>query len=320
MLQNNKEIRTVFMGTSELSEAVLQSLIDAKYNIVGVFTKPDMKVGRKQVITQSAVKILAQKNNLDVYQPARFKTQGVEILQKLNPDLIVVAAYGKILPKTALDIPKFGCINVHVSLLPKYRGASPVQNAILNGEKETGVTIMLMDEGIDTGDILAQKNVAIAENDTTETLMKKLAAKGAETLIETIPAWIDGKIEPKQQDHSLATHCQMIEREDGKISWTDTAQKIYDRYRAFTPWPGVFTSWQLGDEIIRLKLTSIEPHMADISEEHKVGEVFNVGGNIHIQTTEGTIIIKKIQKEGKSETDAKSFVNGYPHFVGSILI
>lgn len=317
---SKNQIKVVFMGTPDLSGVVLQGLIDGGYDIIGVITKPDMKIGRKQVVIESPVKILAKKNNLPVYQPVKFKTEGVEILQKLAPDLIVVAAYGKILTKTALDVPRLGCINVHVSMLPKYRGASPVQNAILAGEKETGVTIMLMDEGIDTGDILAQEKVAIDPSDTTETLMQKLAASGAETLLQTLPLWIDGKIEPTPQDHSLATHCKTIDREDGKIVWSNTAQEIYDRYRAFTPWPGIFTSWKISDETVRLKLISIGLSETEIFEKYKIGEVFKIDNNVCVQTKDGAIIIKEIQKEGKKTTDAKSFLNGHPNFVGSILI
>src|SRR6266702_4015926 len=173
MNTKNIKLRVVFMGTSELSQTILQALIDSEYNLVGVFTKPDTKVGRKQEIVSPLVKQLAEKNNIPVFQPVKFKDEAIEALKTLKPDLVIVAAYGKIIPKAALEIPGFGCINVHVSLLPKYRGPSPVQNALLSGEKETGVTIMLMDQGVDTGDILAQEKIAIAQDDNTEILMEK---------------------------------------------------------------------------------------------------------------------------------------------------
>lgn len=314
---DKKNLKVVFMGTSDLSEAILESLIDNEYNLVGVFTKPDTKVGRKQEIIEPLVKKMAKEKNIPVFQPVKFKDEGTEALKNLSPDLVVVAAYGKIIPKIALEIPKFGFINVHVSILPKYRGASPIQNALLAGEKETGVTIMLMDEGVDTGDILAQEITPIESDDTTESLMTKMASVGANLLIKTLPLWIEGKIEPKKQTHQDATHCQMINREDGKISWSDSAENIHNKYRAFTPWPGVFTFWKNGSKIVRLKLNSISK--TDSNKDYQIGEVFQIGNEVAIQTNEGAIILREIQKEGKKSSDLKSFINGHKNFIGSIL-
>ncbi|MEI7891332.1 MAG: methionyl-tRNA formyltransferase [bacterium] len=318
---NSKKIklRVVFMGTSDLSEKILQALIDNEYNVVGVFTKPDTKVGRKQEITEPLVKQLAEKNKIEVFQPLRFNNETVDVLKKIKPDLVVVAAYGKIIPKAALEIPGFGCINVHVSLLPKYRGPSPIQNALLLGEKETGVTIMLMDQGVDTGDILAQETVKIEPTATTFDLMDNLSSIGAQLLLKTIPLWIERKIEPKAQDHAHATLCQLIERSDGKIFWINTAEDIYNRYRALTPWPGIFTYWKNKDEIIRLKLISISAQKTNPLQKHQPGEVFEVGDDIGVQTEEGIIIIKEIQREGKKTLPIKEFINGYTNFIGSIL-
>lgn len=307
------------MGTSDLSEVILGSLIDGEYNVVGVFTKPDMKVGRKQEITEPLVKKLATEKKIPVFQPLRFNAEAVEEFKKLKPDLVIVAAYGKIIPKAALAIPGFGCINVHVSLLPKYRGPSPIQNALFNGEKETGVTIMLMDEGVDTGDILVQEKTVIAPNDTTETLMQKLSVSGAALLLKTIPLWIERKIEAKAQDHTQASQCQLIEREDGKIFWTEDAETIYNKYRALTPWPGIFTHWKNDSEIIRLKLITIGLQKINPIEKHQIGEIFQLGDDIGIQTNAGIIIFKEIQREGKKTASAKDFINGYPEFIGSIL-
>ncbi|HBI33648.1 MAG TPA: methionyl-tRNA formyltransferase [Candidatus Moranbacteria bacterium] len=313
------KLRVIFMGTSDLSEKILKALIDDEYNIVGVFTKPDTKVGRKQEIEKPLVKQLAEQSSIPVFQPVKFKADAIEELKKLKPDLIIVAAYGKIIPKEALEIPGFGCINVHVSLLPKYRGPSPIQNALLSGETETGVTIMLMDEGVDTGDVLTQEKVKIEQNDTTAILMEKLSFIGAALLLKTIPLWIERKIQPTAQDHSQATLCQLIEREDGRIFWTDTAQEIYNKYRALTPWPGIFTFWKNSSENIRLKLISIELQKINPLEKHQVGEVFELGDDIGIQTEEGIVILKEIQKEGKKTATIKEFINGYPNFIGSIL-
>jgi methionyl-tRNA formyltransferase len=319
MNSKNIKLRVVFMGTSDLSETILGKLIENEYNVVGVFTKPDTKIGRKQELVAPLVKQLAEKNKIAVFQPIKFNIEAVAQLKALKPDLVVVAAYGKIIPKSALEIPGFGCINVHVSLLPKYRGPSPIQNALLSGEKETGVTIMLMDQGVDTGDILAQEKVAIKQNDNTATLMEKLSLIGANLLLKTIPLWIERKIETKPQNHSEATLCQLIEREDGKIYWTEDAENIYNKYRALTPWPGVFTYWKNNAEIIRLKLITIELQKTNPLEKRQVGEVFELGSDFGIQTENGVVIIKEIQREGKKTASIKEFINGYPNFVGSIL-
>lgn len=308
------------MGTSELSEKILDALIKNDYNLVGVFTKTDKKIGRKQELTSPKVKLLAEKHNLPIFQPQTFKNpETVQQLRNLKPDLIIVAAYGKILPKSVLEIPGFGCVNVHVSLLPKYRGPSPVQNALLNGETETGTTIMLMDEGVDTGDILAQKKLQISPSDTTESLMEKLADQGAQLLLETLPLWIKRNIEPIKQDNSDATLCQLIEREDGHIFWIEDAETIYNKYRALTPWPGIFTYWKNDSSTIRLKLIRIELQKKNPLQKKSSGEVFEIGSDIGIQTNEGVILIKELQKEGKKATDIASFVNGHPKFIGSIL-
>ena len=321
MKELSKEIklRTVFMGTSDLSETILKTLIENKYNVVAVFTKQDTKIGRGQELTAPLVKQLAEKNNIPVFQPPRFNAEAVQQLKELKPDLVIVAAYGRIIPSAALEIPGFGCINVHVSLLPKYRGPSPIQNALLSGEKETGVTIMLMNEGIDTGDILAQEKITIEPDDNTSILMEKLSIIGAKLLLKTIPLWIERKIEAKPQDNIQATLCQLIEREDGKIFWTDSADDIYNKYRALTPWPGIFTYWKNDTAIIRLKLISIGLQKINPIGKHQIGEVFEIGSDVGVQTEDGIIILKEVQKEGKKISTIKEFINGHLNFIGSIL-
>jgi len=314
------KLRIVFMGTSDLSEKILDGLLTEKYNLVGVYTKIDKKVGRKQEMTSPKVKLLAEKNQLPVFQPKTFRSEeAIKELRDLKPDLIVVAAYGKILPKSVLEIPGFGCINVHVSLLPKYRGPSPVQNALLCGEKETGTTIMLMDEGVDTGDLLSQRKLDIQPNDTTSSLMLKLAEQGTQLLLETLPRWIERKIQPSKQDHFHASLCQLIEREDGHIIWEDDAQNIFNKYRALTPWPGIFAYWKNESAVVRLKLISIDLQKKNSQQKRNCGEVFEIGCDIGVQTIKGVILLKEIQKEGKKATDIKSFINGHPKFIGSIL-
>lgn len=318
---NQKHIKMpiVFMGTSELSEVILQSLIEKNYNIIGVFTKPDAKVGREQELYQPPVKQLAQENKIPVFQPQKFNEEAIEQLKDLKPDLIIVAAYGKIIPQSVLNIPGFGCINVHVSLLPEFRGPSPVQNAILAGKSETGTTIMLMNKGIDTGDILAQKIVPIDPNENSATLMEKMSQISADLLLETIPLWIDRKIKPRPQDNSSATFCQLIERDDGHIYWSNDAVEIYNRYRALTPWPGIFSYWKNGNELIRLKLSSITLQKTDPQQKHEEGQIFEIGDSIGAQTANGVILIKEIQQEGKKNMGIKEFINGHPTFIGSIL-
>lgn len=320
MEKKNIQIKTVFMGTSPLSAKILSELIQAKYNIVGVYTKQDKKVGRNQQISESAVKKIALENNLEIFQPTRFDDETVAELKKLKPDLILVAAYGKILPSSVLEIPGFGCLNVHVSLLPKFRGPSPIQNALLSGDKKTGTTIMLMDEGIDTGDIITQQEIEIDPDDTTQSLTEKLSDSGAKLLLETIPLWVGRKIEPVKQDNSEATLCQLIEREDGKIFWEEEATNIYNRYRALYPWPGIFTYWKKADgSLLRLKLLKVSLHKNNPVNPHLTGEVFELGDKIGVQTLKGVICLEEIQLEGKKPSDIKAFINGYPDFIGTIL-
>lgn len=319
--QNSKQIKLpiVFMGTSELSEVILKTLLEKNYNIVGVFTKPDAKIGRKQELFSPLVKKIAEEKKIPVFQPKKFDETVIESLKNLKPDLIIVAAYGKIIPQAVLDIPGFGCINVHASLLPKYRGPSPIQNALLNGEKETGVTIMLMDKGIDTGDILSQEIIPIKQDDNAGSLLEKMSRIGADLLLKTIPLWIERKIEPQPQSSSSATFCQMIERSDGHLCWTDTATEIYDRYRALTPWPGIFSYWENDSTLIRLKMNTIELQKINPQQKYTEGEVFEIADDIGVQTGNGVIILKEVQREGKKSMTAKEFRNGYPDFIGSIL-
>lgn len=311
------------MGTSDFAQAILDGLISAQYNVVAVYTQPDKKVGRDQEVRKSSVKLLAEEKKIPVLQPERFDEKTINELREIKPDLVVVAAYGKILPKETLDIPGFKCLNVHASLLPKFRGPSPIQNAILHGEKETGITIMLMDEGIDTGKIISQKKIGINKNDTSEDLFESLAALGKQLLLDTIPSWIEGKIKPKAQNNDEATLCQLIERQDGKINWTDDAQSIYDRYRALYPWPGVYTFWKKNagsSHSLRLKISKMSLEEKGSMKDGHVGQVIKEGEKIGVLTDSGIIVLEEIQLEGKSKTDIRQFINGYPDFLGSILI
>jgi len=313
------KIRVVFMGTPSLSATILEALLEKKYNVVGVVTKPDRPAGRKKELTESPVKRIALKNNLPLLQPEKIDAETTEHIRSWKPDLIVVAAYGKILPESLLDIPGFGCVNFHPSLLPKWRGASPIQNAILSGETETGVTLMLLDKGMDTGDILAQVTVPIEPTDTTPVLTNKLVERGVELMLTTLPLWIERRITPKKQDESKVTLCQMIERSDGHIIWTDDAESIYNRYRALSPWPGIYTYWKKKDDLLRLKLTTISYQKQNPQITNPLGTIFEIGEKIGVQTTTGIIFLEEVQLEGKTPLPVQQFLLGNEGFVGSNL-
>src|SRR5271154_3477113 len=249
-------MKIVFMGTAELSCASLEKLAgDKNFQILAVVTQPDKPKGRELKLTSSPVKILAEKLQLPVLQPLKARDEKfVSELRELKPDLIVVVAYGQILPQSILDLPRFGCLNVHTSLLPKYRGAAPIQRAIANGDTETGVTIMKMDAGLDTGDIVAQRRTPIQPEDDSAALHDRLAQLGAKLLAQTIPDYVTGKISPRPQPVEGASYAAKIKKEDGRIDWNQPAKTIWSRLRAFTPWPGAFTFLKTGLQPRLLKI------------------------------------------------------------------
>ncbi len=313
------KLKTIFMGTSPFAADILSALVKNNYNIISVYTGGGKKNAGKKEVEKSAVKMIAEKNSLPIFEPEKLDEEAIQALQKQEPDIIIVAAYGKILPKKVLEIPGFGALNVHPSLLPKYRGPSPLQNAILEGEDVTGTTIMLMNEGVDTGDILFQEKVFIDSEESYPEILKRAADISAELLLKTLPLWVERKISPRAQDDSQATNCQLIERSDGKIIWTDSATAIYNRARAFNPWPGIFTYLEKDGTNLRLKLHQISLLENMLTSKHKIGEVFRSDEAIGVMTGEGAIILEEVQLEGKSRVAVKDFVNGYPEFIGSIL-
>ncbi|MGK2848867.1 MAG: methionyl-tRNA formyltransferase [Minisyncoccota bacterium] len=318
-LSVSPQIRVVFMGTPDFSASLLSSLIAQQYNIVSVFTKPDRPIGRKQEIQQSAVKKIAIQHDILVEQPEKFTAEVIQKIASLKPDLIIVVAYGKILPLAVLRIPGFGCINVHASLLPKWRGASPVQNALLTGAEETGATIILMDEGMDTGNILAQRSLHIHQDETRVELMSRILSLAETLLLETIPLWITHAIEAKKQDNNQATLCQLIEREDGHILWTDEALSIYNRFRALSSWPGIFVFWKKDGELLRLKLHKISYQKMTQTITHPIGQVFELSDKIGVQTTSGIIFLEEVQLAGKNRMSIREFLLGNPDFIGTFL-
>lgn len=313
------DTRVVFMGTPHFAESILSSLVNSHYTLVAAYTQPDRPSGRAQEIAKSPVKIFAETHAIPVEQPVRFDRETVEKLRVFKPDIIIVAAYGKILPQEVLDIPPFGCVNVHASLLPRWRGASPIQNALLAGDTETGITIIKMDAGMDTGPILKQKAIPIDPTDTTATLLTKLAESGAAILGNTLEKWLRGKIEPSTQPSEGVTLCQLIEREDGKIFWNNEAESIYNRYRALSPWPGIFSFWRKGGSLLRIKFRRISLQKQSPEAPHELGQVFEIGETVGIATARGIILLDEVQLEGKTCIPVKDFIRGYPDFVGAIL-
>lgn len=311
--------KIIFFGTPEFAAGILESLIKNEFNITAVFAQPDKKIGRRQEVVFSPVKKLAVGNGIKVFQPSNLRDGNIaEEINDIKPDLIVVAAYGKILPKEILEIPKYGAINVHASLLPKCRGASPVQCAILAGEKETGITLMRMNEKMDEGDILQQEKIEIGEKETADILLNKLGELGAEMIVKFVPDWIEGKIQPIQQNHSQATYCKPVRREDGKINWSGTAQEIFCQWRAYHPWPGIFSILNVKNQPKRLKLSEIEIITENETGE-KPGKIIKYNQGVAVQMKKGLIVLKKIQLEGKKEMDVEEFLRGCPEFIGSQL-
>ncbi len=307
-------MRIVFMGTSEFGVPTLERLVASEHTLIAVYTQPDKPAGRGRSLSLPPVKKMAIEYGLEVRQPNSFKEpDALASLAQLNPDVIVVAAFGKILPEEVLNMPPFGCINIHPSLLPRHRGPSPIQGAILGGDACTGVTIMLMDIGIDSGPILAQKRVPIEPEDTTEALITKLAHIGALLLEDTLPCWLSHAIIPKPQNDDDASYTKSISKEQGEIDWNFTALDIWRRVRAFQPWPGCYTRWQG-------KALKVVDAFHLPGAQGEPGRVITLaGGGIGIQTAEGILELLRVQLEGKRKISAEEFVHGQRDFIGALL-
>ena len=304
-------LRIIFMGTAELSCASLEQLAAGKnFSVIAVVTQPDKPKGRELKLTPSPVKILAEKLKLPVLQPLKARDEKfISELRELKPDLMVVVAYGQILPQSILDLPTHGCLNVHTSLLPKYRGAAPIQWAIADGEPETGVTIMQMDAGLDTGAILSVRRTPILPTDDSQILHDRLAQLGAELLAQTIPDFVAGKILPQPQPAEGSTYAAKIKKEDGKIDWQQPAQKIWNRLRAFTPWPGAFTFLQAEPKPQLLKIWKAEP----VEKSGVAGEILSADKTgIVVGCGQGALRILELQREGGRRLAAEPFLTGFP--------
>ena len=304
-------LRIIFMGTAELSCASLEKLAaDKNFSVLAVVTQPDKPKGRELRLTPSPVKILAEKLKLPVLQPLKARDEKfISELRELKPDLMVVVAYGQILPQSILDLPSHGCLNVHTSLLPKYRGAAPIQWAIADGEPETGVTIMQMDAGLDTGAIVSVRRTSILPTDDSQTLHDRLAQLGAELLVGTIPDYVAGKISPQPQPATGSTYAAKIKKEDGKIDWSLPAVQIWNRLRAFTPWPGAFTFLRTEPKPQLLKIWKAEP----VEKSGGAGEILSADKTgIIVGCGQGTLRILELQREGGRRLAAEPFLTGFP--------
>lgn len=317
--------RVVFMGTPEFAVPSLEALVAAGYEVVGVLTKKDQPAGRGQRPEESPVKRVARAHGLAIQQPDTLRSAEAQAaLAALAPDLIVVAAYGLILPQAVLDLPRFGCLNVHGSLLPRHRGAAPVAAAILAGDTQTGVTIMLMDAGLDTGPMLSTAAIPIAPDDTTGTLTRKLAELGARLLVETLPRWLAGQLVPQPQPATGATFAPRITKEQGQIRWAEPVWLIERRVRAYQPWPTAYTTWH-GQllKVLRAQTGSEEAAAAALgsaSESRAVGTVIGgPGGRAGVITGEGILWLQEVQLAGKRSLPIAAFVAGARGFIGSRL-
>jgi len=308
-------LRVVFMGSPRFAVPSLEYLVSAGYELAAVYTQPDRTGGRGRSLAASSVKQAAEALGLTVVQPQSLKApEAVEKLASFKPDIIVVAAFGQLLPKAVLELPRLGCLNVHPSLLPKFRGASPVAAAILAGEDFSGVSIMLLDEGMDSGPVLARAQIPVADSDTTASLSEKLSLVGAGLLGEVLVGWIRGELTPQPQDEAKATYCQPITKAEGEIDWKLSAVEIWRRVRAFYPWPGSYTRWR-GKT---LKVIEAIPLTAETKA--KEGEVVALdSGGFGIGTGDGVLNILKVQLEGKQALSAADFLRGQRDFIGAVL-
>lgn len=311
----DKKCRILFMGTSSFARPALSSLLEQGRNLVGVFTQPDRPRGRGRKLKVSCLKAWALANSLRVYQPERInQDDSFELIKKLSPDLIVVAAFGQVLSSRILDIPRWGCINIHASLLPKYRGSAPINWVIIRGEKTTGVTTMLMDKGLDTGDILIQRETDILPEESAGELYGRLAQLGAEALIETIEKWEKGELSPRKQDDLDATFAPPLKKEDGLIDWEKPAEMIYNQVRGMNPWPGAYT--YLGKK--RLKI--FRARIIKKDSRKKSGMVIDTTGEgIIVSTGEKRLLLTDIQLESRKRISADEFLRGHPLLVGTLL-
>ncbi len=313
---DKSKIKVVFMGTSFFSKEILKIFVENNYKISLVITTPDKEAGRKKIKTPSLAKKFAGENKIAVASIEKFDEKTIAFVKDFSPDLVVVASFGIIIPKEIIDLPRFGCINFHPSLLPQLRGPSPIQTALLENRKKSGLTLMKMDEMIDHGEIICQKTISVDQNDDYFSLEKKMIILAEDMIAKNLPGYLDGKSVLIPQNHQKATFTKIIKKENGKIDWSKNAEKIYAQYRAFKNWPGIFCFWEEKSKKISFTKISVEKS----ATKQKAGKVFkDEKKRICVQTIKGKVILKEIQMEGKNEMKIENFINGYADFIGANL-
>lgn len=307
-------MRIVFMGTPEFAVPCLQKLIDCGHEVTGVFTQPDKPQGRKMILTPPPVKSLAVENGIPVYQPVKMRDgTALEMLKQANPELVIVVAYGKILPKEILEYPKYGCINIHASLLPKLRGAAPIQWSVIDGFEKTGVTSMQMDEGLDTGDMLLKAEIEIGENETAGELHDRLSVLGADVLEKTIDALIKGELSPQKQNHDDFTYASMLSKDLSPIDWSMSAQQVHNKIRGLSPWPSA--NAKLNGKTVKIHRSVIAPEKGN-----KAGEIVVCDKRLVVCCGDlNCIEITNLQAEGKKAMAAADFLRGNSLAPGDIF-
>ena len=322
-------LRIIFMGTPQFAVPALEALITGTapgsilpqgYQLVTVITRVDKPAGRGKEIIYSPVKQAALAHGIPVWQPGSLKRpENIEALSAYQADLYIVAAFGQILPQIVLDQPRYGTLNIHASLLPKYRGMSPISEAILQGDSETGISIMLIDAGVDTGPVLLKRALPIASDETTGTLTTRLATLGAQAMLEALSLWVAGRVTPEPQDDQKASHTLMLRKEDGEIRWERPAMVLAREVRAYNPWPSAYTYWR-GKH---LKIVAAHPSALEPGSQVAPGTVslWEEAGHqlLAVVTGAGRLVLERLQLEGKKIMSAEEFVRGYPHIVGDIL-
>jgi len=323
-------LRIIYMGTPRFAVPALESLVANRapgallpegYELATVITRPDKPVGRGKEIVFSPVKQAALALGIPVWQPGSLKrAENIEALAAYHADLFIVAAFGQILPQAVLDLPRYGTLNVHASLLPRYRGVSPISEAILQGEREAGVTIMLIDAGVDTGPMLLKRSLPVAPDDTTGSLTEKLARLGAEALLEALPLWIAGRLTPQPQDEQQASHTRMVQKEHGLIDWSLPAEMLARRVRAYLPWPDAYTCWR--GKLLKILAAHALPHAQEeqrerpgtVTQRREDGQTL-----LLVATGDGMLAIERLQLEGRKAVSSEEFLRGYPQIAGETL-
>ena len=315
-IEINKELKIVFMGTPDFAVPILEALID-KYGVRAIVTQPDKEVGREKILKPTPIKEVGIKNTILVLQPKKIREEYAEIVA-LEPDIIITCAYGQIIPKELLDCPRLGCINVHASLLPKLRGGAPIHRAIINGFSKTGITIMYMNEGMDKGDIITQREIPIEDTDTAETLHDKLSILGRDLLMDTLPSIIDGTNTRTKQDEAEATYGFNISREDEHIDFSKTTRQVFNQIRGLNSWPGAYTTYE--GKILKVWASRIGSNYDPMKNNGEIINTYDDG--FGVKTSNGEIVITMVQPEGKKKMSAIDFINGEKNkgsMIGKIL-